>query len=127
MASAATEFERIGALPDAADAYARAAIAFTQAGDKRRSIECAAAAEALSARCDHMSSPALVEAAHPLPLTSREREVGSMVAAGLSNRTIADRLFVSVRTVEGHIYRACMKLDVADRNGLAQAMGTTVR
>ncbi|ANS26412.1 hypothetical protein R1CP_08460 [Rhodococcus opacus] len=50
-----------------------------------------------------------------------------MVAAGLSNRQIADRLFVSVRTVEGHIYRACMKLDVADRNGLAQAMGTTVR
>ncbi|MFC9760555.1 LuxR C-terminal-related transcriptional regulator [Rhodococcus jostii] len=36
-----------------------------------------------------MSSPALVEAAHPLPLTSREREVGSMVAAGLSNRQIA--------------------------------------
>ncbi|MBP2204879.1 ATP/maltotriose-dependent transcriptional regulator MalT [Rhodococcus percolatus] len=127
VASAAAEFERIGALPDAADAYARAAIAFTHAGDKRRSIECAAAAEALSARCDHMSSPALVEAAHPLPLTSREREVGSMVAAGLSNRQIADRLFVSVRTVEGHIYRACMKLDVADRNGLAQAMGTTVR
>jgi len=127
VASAAAEFEKIEALPDAADAYARAAIAFTHATDKRRSIECAAAAEALSARCDHMSSPALVEAAHPLPLTSREREVGSMVAAGLSNRQIADRLFVSVRTVEGHIYRACIKLDVADRNGLAQAMGTTVR
>ncbi len=126
VASAAAEFERIGALPDAADAYARAAIAFTHAGDKRRSIECAAAAEALSARCDHMSSPALVEAAHPLPLTSREREVGSMVAAGLSSRQIAERLFVSVRTVEGHIYRASMKLDVTDRKGFAQAMGTTV-
>ncbi|MFW2236802.1 LuxR C-terminal-related transcriptional regulator [Rhodococcus opacus] len=48
-----------------------------------------------------MSSPALVEAAHPLPLTSREREAGLMVAAGLSNRRIADRLFVSVRTVKG--------------------------
>ncbi|MFC0449791.1 helix-turn-helix transcriptional regulator [Rhodococcus jostii] len=127
VASAAAEFERIGALPDAADGYAWAAIAFTRAGDRRRSIECAAAAEALSARCDHMSSPALVEAAHPLPLTSREREVGSMVAAGLSNRQIADRLVVSVRTVEGHVYRACMKLDVADRNGLAESMGTTVR
>jgi DNA-binding CsgD family transcriptional regulator len=50
-----------------------------------------------------------------------------MVAAGLSNRQIADRLFVSVRTVEGHIYRASMKFDAADRNGLTDSMGTTVR
>ena len=49
-----------------------------------------------------------------------------MVAAGLSSRQIAERLFVSVRTVEGHIYRASMKLDVTDRKGFAQAMGTTV-
>nr|WP_241962300.1 helix-turn-helix transcriptional regulator [Rhodococcus opacus] len=50
-----------------------------------------------------------------------------MVAAGLSNRQIADRLFVSVRTVESHIYRACMKLDVDDRNVRAESMATTVR
>ena len=41
------------------------------------------------------------------------------VAAGLSNRDIAERLQLSVRTVEGHIYRACTKLDVADREQLA--------
>ncbi|MFD6058118.1 helix-turn-helix transcriptional regulator [Rhodococcus wratislaviensis] len=46
--------------------------------------------------------------------------------AGLSNRQIADRLFVSVETAEGHIYRPCMKLDVADRDGFAVSMGTTV-
>ena len=50
-------------------------------------------------------------AAHPLPLTVREREIANLVAAGLSNREIADRLTVSVRTVEGHLYRACIKLD----------------
>jgi DNA-binding NarL/FixJ family response regulator len=37
----------------------------------------------------------------------------------MSNRDIADRLVVSARTVEGHIYRACIKLDVTDREGLA--------
>jgi len=37
----------------------------------------------------------------------------------MTNREIADRLTVSVRTVEGHIYRACIKLDVADRDSLA--------
>ena len=52
-------------------------------------------------------------------LTTREREVTVLVARGLSNRDIAARLVVSVRTVEGHIYRACHKLQVEDRAGLA--------
>ena len=41
------------------------------------------------------------------------------MAAGLSNKEIAERLTVSVRTVEGHLYRACTKLDVPDREALA--------
>ncbi len=60
-------------------------------------------------------------AAHPLPLTVREREIANLVAAGLSNKDIADRLVVSVRTVEGHLYRACIKLDISDREDLAAA------
>ena len=55
----------------------------------------------------------------PLPLTSREREIANLVAAGLSNKEIAQRLTVSVRTVEGHIYRACTKLDITDRSEIA--------
>ncbi|MDV7243568.1 MULTISPECIES: helix-turn-helix transcriptional regulator [Rhodococcus] len=127
LAAAADRFRTVGALPDAADAYAQAAIAFHRAGVKRSSVECAATAAALADECDRMLSPALAEAAHPLPLTIREREIASMVAAGLSNRHIADRLFLSVRTVEGHIYHACIKLGVEDRNGLAQLMNLTTR
>jgi DNA-binding CsgD family transcriptional regulator len=55
----------------------------------------------------------------PLPLTVREREIAALVAGGLSNRQIADRLTVSVRTVEGHVYRACTKLGVTHRADLA--------
>ena len=33
-----------------------------------------------------------------------------MVAAGLTNKAIAKRLSISIRTVEGHIYHACTKL-----------------
>ena len=47
-----------------------------------------------------------------------------LVAAGLSNRDIADRLVVSVRTVEGHLYRACIKLDISDREDLATMIRT---
>ena len=63
-------------------------------------------------------------AAHPLPLTVREREIANLVAAGLSNKDIADRLVVSVRTIEGHLYRACIKLDISDREDLAAMIRT---
>ena len=46
-----------------------------------------------------------------------------MVAQGMTNRAIAERLGVSVRTVEGHVYRACTKLDLPDRSALAKTMG----
>jgi DNA-binding NarL/FixJ family response regulator len=45
-----------------------------------------------------------------LPLSPRERAIANFVSQGLSNRDIADRPVISSRTVEGHIYRACIKL-----------------
>ncbi|MEE2032943.1 LuxR C-terminal-related transcriptional regulator [Rhodococcus chondri] len=118
----AGEYERIGVPMEAADAYALAATAAKRAGHRGSGLAAAAAADALAARCDHASTPAVTASAQPLPLTSREREIASMVAAGLTNREIADRLVVSVRTVEGHIYRACLKLDVTDRARLAEVL-----
>jgi DNA-binding CsgD family transcriptional regulator len=56
--------------------------------------------------------------AQPLPITDREREIVNLVAAGLSNRQIADRLVVSVRTVEGHLYRIFAKLGIEHREQL---------
>ena len=116
---AAQQFEQIGALLSAADTAAQAAVAFEASDDRRRSVEAAAAATRLAAKCGGIRTPALDLAAHPLPLTVREREIANLVAAGLSNREIADRLVVSVRTVEGHLYRACIKLDISDREDLA--------
>jgi DNA-binding CsgD family transcriptional regulator len=51
-------------------------------------------------------------------LTPREAEIASLVSLGLSNREIADRLVVSVRTVENHLHRAFAKLGVASRREL---------
>jgi DNA-binding NarL/FixJ family response regulator len=47
-------------------------------------------------------------------LTEREREVLSLVAEGLSNRALADRLVVTERTVEAHIKQIFMKLGLAE-------------
>jgi DNA-binding NarL/FixJ family response regulator len=48
-------------------------------------------------------------------LTSRERELMTLAAHGLSNDQIAERLFLSPLTVKTHINRAMMKLAVRDR------------
>jgi len=48
-------------------------------------------------------------------LTLRECEVATAAAAGTSNRRIAEQMYVSVRTVEGHLYQVYAKLHVASR------------
>jgi DNA-binding NarL/FixJ family response regulator len=117
--AAAQQFEQIGALLSAADAAGQAASAFQARDDRRHTVEAAGVANRIAAECGGVRTPALDIAAHPLPLTTREREIANLVAAGLSNKEIADRLVVSVRTVEGHLYRACIKLDISDREQLA--------
>jgi ATP/maltotriose-dependent transcriptional regulator MalT len=48
-------------------------------------------------------------------LTEREREVLSLVAQGLSNRAIGERLFIGEATVKTHLLRVFAKLGVDDR------------
>ncbi|WP_230989861.1 ATP-binding protein [Rhodococcus oxybenzonivorans] len=52
-------------------------------------------------------------------LTRREQQVAELVAEGLSNRAIADRLVISQRTVEGHVEHALVKLGFTSRTQLA--------
>ncbi|MGK5682538.1 response regulator transcription factor [Actinoplanes sp. URMC 104] len=85
-------------------------------------MSAAALAEKLADRSG-ARTPALAVAARPLPLTAREREIATLAARGLSNRDIARRLTVSVRTVEGHLYRAGHKLGVAERAALRDVLG----
>jgi DNA-binding CsgD family transcriptional regulator len=121
------DFEDVGLIFSAADAAAQAAVQHDHAGRRRDSSESAARALRLAAQCGGAVSPAIRSAAQPLPVTSREREIASLIAAGLSNREIADRLTVSVRTVEGHIYRACIKLDVTERDELAKIVSKDLK
>ena len=58
-------------------------------------------------------------------LTKREREI-SMLAASMQNREIADRLSLSVRTVENHLARAMRKLGVSSRGELAPRLAPGV-
>ena len=58
-------------------------------------------------------------------LTPREAQLVELATRGLTNAEIADRLVLSVRTVESHMYRAMQKLGVSDRRRLADRSGLT--
>jgi non-specific serine/threonine protein kinase len=53
------------------------------------------------------------------PLSRREQEVVRLVAAGLTNRQIGERLFITERSAEGHLERIRNKLGVRSRTGVA--------
>jgi DNA-binding NarL/FixJ family response regulator len=57
-----------------------------------------------------------------VPLTNREREIAVMAAAGHPSKVIAERLYLSVRTVDNHLSRVYDKLGVASRAALATAL-----
>lgn len=62
----------------------------------------------------------------PAMLTPREREVALLAAAGHASRRIADRLNLSVRTVDNYLGRVYVKLGVTSRADLAPLL-TPVR
>lgn len=118
LTAAGHAWEAMGDVVAAADAHAQAADVHRSAGRHGSALTATTRAHDLAGRSG-ARTPALTAAVHPLPLTRREREVVSLAARGLSNREIADRLTVSVRTAEGHLYRAGLKLGISDRARLA--------
>ncbi|HEY3629525.1 MAG TPA: AAA family ATPase [Jatrophihabitantaceae bacterium] len=114
---------RIGAPGEAAIvrlAHARMLAQRDEPGDRRRAQELAEQA-ALTGR--RLGMDLVLAGVNELtetrqPLTAREREIAMLVADGLANRAIAERLVLSERTVETHVRNALTKLDLANRTQL---------
>jgi DNA-binding CsgD family transcriptional regulator len=119
LASLSEEFERLGDRVAAVDCAAHAALAYRRAGRRGSALGSSTRAEALAQQCGGASTPALRQASAPLPLTDREGEIVMLIGEGLSNREVAERLTLSVRTVESHIYRAMLKTGTTTREELA--------
>jgi len=122
LAEAADAYERMGAILFAAEAAATAAQVARAAGSARSATALLTRATALARRCEGARTPALVLADSVEPLTSREREIAMMAATGMPSRDIAERLVLSVRTVNNHLRAGYHKLGVSSRAELRSAL-----
>jgi DNA-binding NarL/FixJ family response regulator len=122
LLEAARTYASFGDRCTEADATAQAAVVFLAAKHRGRGLYASEAAAHLAEECGGLCTPATRSSSAPVPLTGRQREIAELVAVGLSNKQIADKLFTSVRTVEGHLFRACKRLGVTTRQELAAIM-----
>jgi len=113
------EMESIGALRYATEAAAHAASAFAAAGRRDSARRAATRSHDLHARGQGGIPPRIEGMDHTrISLTKREQQLVDLASRGLSNAQIADRLVLSIRTVESHLYRAMQKLGISDRQEL---------
>jgi DNA-binding CsgD family transcriptional regulator len=118
-------FERARTLLVAGEVHRR----FKQRRKARELLEAAAAAFAgvgaplwaakARSALDRVGRPGTADGAN---LTETERRLAELAAAGLSNSEVAERAFVSVKTVESNLTRVYRKLGVRSRVGLANAL-----
>jgi DNA-binding CsgD family transcriptional regulator len=124
LTGAADDFEALGALLLAAEAASGAAEAFARGGDQRAATAALHRSNRLAEACEGAATPGLIRVVGAAPLSGREREIVMLAAQGMSSKDIADRLYLSVRTVNNHLQHAYAKLGVTSRAGLARALGS---
>lgn len=118
LRSVGEEWERLGGLLFAAEAFASAGQAARADGRGREASADLQRAGALGAACEGARTPLLTFTDGTEPLTPREREIASLAAQGLSSNEIAQRLFLSPRTVNNHLQSTYTKLGIRGRHEL---------
>ena len=115
----AEEMAAIGALRYAVEAARDAASAFVAAGRQESARRAAARARQLHVP-DQGAEFLTIDGldAIAIDLTPREAQLLDLARQGLSNAEIAERLVISIRTAETHLYRGMQKLGVNDRRDL---------
>ncbi|HEX2401306.1 MAG TPA: LuxR C-terminal-related transcriptional regulator, partial [Mycobacterium sp.] len=88
-------------------------------------LSASATAQRLTTECQGAQTPALRAATTQQPFTTRQREIISLAAQGLSNKEIAARLTMSIRSVEGHLFRASQRVGANNREQLISMLQGT--
>jgi DNA-binding CsgD family transcriptional regulator len=119
---AADGFEACGALLYAAEAASIEQRLAIDARLHRRATAAAARSQRLARKCEGARTPALAAPGAQSDLSAREHEVALLAADGLTSRQIAERLFLSARTVDNHLQRIYLKLGISGRSGLPERL-----
>lgn len=124
FARAAAMDRRMGATTHVAETLAHHALAVAEFGDLERALSVADEARALAEPIGQIRVLAALdslrvarEGSHGL--TEREQEVLRLLAAGLSNREIGEKLFISTNTAANHVRSILMKTGAANRTQAA--------
>lgn len=118
LVDASRRYEEFGDRIAAADAAAQAVVAYRDAGLRGAALSASATVQRLAAECHGAQTPALRAATTPQPFTARQSEIISLAAQGLSNKEVAERLTMSTRSVEGHLFRASQRVGANSREQL---------
>jgi len=138
LRQAADSLQTTGDRYELARTLADLARAYNDAGEQRRGAMIARRARALAVECQaewlSRSLGAADEDAAPERAESREYDIGALsesehrvvrlAVEGCTNREIAERLFITISTVEQHLTRIYRKLGVVRRDELAMALAT---
>ncbi|HKR50173.1 MAG TPA: AAA family ATPase [Pseudonocardiaceae bacterium] len=122
----ANAFAGIGENLLAAEAAAEAAQAHRVAGRRASALVSTRMATVLAATCQGARTPALdLLTPQPPDLTRREHEIAGLAARGLPSRAIAERLVISVRTVDNTLRQVYAKLGLTSRSELRHVLNQT--
>lgn len=125
LAAAAEVFEALGMRLLAAEAATSAAGACDRHGFRRQAAAWTTRARALAERCPGVQTPGLLSHQASARLTVREREIAHLAGRGFTSHEIAEKLFISVRTVNNHLGNVYAKVGISSRSELADALELT--
>jgi DNA-binding CsgD family transcriptional regulator len=123
----AATYEGLGLLLDAAETLSEAAQLATADGDQRAATQLRNRVDELTPALEGADTPGLLRTDAVVPLSSREREIADLAAAGVQSKEIAAALFISVRTVNNHLQKIYAKLGVRSRAELRAVLDAGVR
>lgn len=120
VGKAGDRFAALGANLLAADCHAQASTAMLEVGLDRLAARHALLSMIAERRCEHAWTPAFD--ARPSLVSDREIEIAVDASAGMTSREIAEKRFISARTVDNHLRSIYRKLDLGGREELSSLL-----